>query len=310
MFKKIKEHFKNYTKRDYLMMFYHFFLVVIGNFLLAFGTAAFLVPYDIITGGISGIAIVLQSVIGGENKIDLYVLILNWVLFFIGLIFLGKKFTLQTLVSVIIYPFALSFIMRVIKPEEWLKFNNIDEFNTLLAAICGSVLVGLGCAITFKGGGSTGGLDILAFIGQKYFKIKCSIGAFVIDALIILCGFLVFRNLTSTVIGIIGAFLCSAMIEKVFIGYSSTFVAQIISDKYEEINDFIINTLGRGSTLLEAEGGYSNEHRKVIMVAFDRKEYTYLIENISKIDPKAFITITLSHEVNGEGFASFPKSKL
>ena len=149
-----------------------------------------------------------------------------------------------------------------------------------------------------------------AFIGQKYFKIKCSIGAFVIDALIILCGFLVFRNLTSTVIGIIGAFLCSAMIEKVFIGYSSTFVAQIISDKYEEINDFIINTLGRGSTLLEAEGGYSNEHRKVIMVAFDRKEYTYLIENISKIDPKAFITITLSHEVNGEGFASFPKSKL
>ena len=188
--------------------------------------------------------------------------------------------------------------------------DNIDEFNTLLAAICGSVLVGLGCAITFKGGGSTGGLDILAFIGQKYFKIKCSIGAFVIDALIILCGFLVFRNLTSTVIGIIGAFLCSAMIEKVFIGYSSTFVAQIISDKYEEINDFIINTLGRGSTLLEAEGGYSNEHRKVIMVAFDRKEYTYLIENISKIDPKAFITITLSHEVNGEGFASFPKSKL
>ena len=88
MFKKIKEHFKNYTKRDYLMMFYHFFLVVIGNFLLAFGTAAFLVPYDIVTGGISGIAIVLQSVIGGENKIDLYVLILNWVLFFIGLIFL------------------------------------------------------------------------------------------------------------------------------------------------------------------------------------------------------------------------------
>ena len=307
---KLKNYFKGYTKKDYLKFFYHLFLIFVGNLLLAFGTAAFLVPYDIITGGISGIAIILQSVVGGSNKIDIYVFVINWVLFFVGLIFLGKKFSLQTLLSVIIYPFALSFIMRVIKPEEWLQFNSEGELTTLLAAICGSTFIGLGCAVTFKGGGSTGGLDVLAFIGQKYLKIKCSVTSFVLDALIILGGFIQYKNLTATIIGIIGAFVCALMIEKIFIGSSSTYIANIVSDKWMEINDFIITKMERGCTILNGQGGYSKEERKMIVIAFDIKEYTKLLDAISKIDPRAFVTVTLSHEVNGEGFASFPKSKL
>ena len=100
------------------------------------------------------------------------------------------------------------------------------------------------------------------------------------------------------------------MIEKIFIGSSSTYIANIVSDKWMEINDFIITKMERGCTILNGQGGYSKEERKMIVIAFDIKEYTKLLDAISKIDPRAFVTVTLSHEVNGEGFASFPKSKL
>lgn len=319
MFKKMKEKFKNYTKKDWLKFFYNILLLIIGNFSLAFGTAAFLVPNNIITGGVSGIAIVLEKVLtpliikGDGSLVDVYVAILDIILFIIGLIFLGWEFSAKTLFSVCFYPLALSFIMRVMHPENWgfMTFNNPGEdFTLLLAAISGSVFVGLGCAISYKGGGSTGGVDVITFIVHKYLKIKASITSFFIDAVIILLGLIVFNNFNAMIIGIIGACVCSLMIEKIFVGYSSTYVAEIVSSKWEEINEFILNKMERGSTILYGEGGYTGEEKKIIRVAFDRREYAQIIGYVSKIDPQAFVTVTLTNEVNGQGFDAFPKKKL
>ena len=313
MFDKIKLKLNGYTKKDYLKLLYHFFLIVLGNVSLAFGTAAFLVPNNIVTGGISGIAIVVQSVFfKGTQVTDIVIFILNWTLFVIGLIFLGKKFSLQTLVSVIIYPIVYSLFVRVVKVDTFFHFalTNEEGMTKFLAAICGSVFVGLGCAVTFKGGGSTGGVDVITFIVQKYLKIKASITSFVIDAVIIVLGLFVFKDLAGSVIGVIGALVCALMIEKIFIGNSSTYKATIISEKYKEICEFVLNDLERGCTILEGTGAYSGEERKVLQVVFDRKEYTKLMDYIARVDKHAFVTIVLTHDVNGNGFNSFPRHKI
>ncbi len=315
MFKKLKDKFTNYTKRDWLKAAYHMFLLTLGNFILAFGTGGFLVPYKIITGGVSGIAIVLDEILtplfGVSSLADVYIWLLVVILFFVGLLFLGWDFSAKTLFSVIIYPFFNTLIMRVMKPENWIVFNNTSEsFTTFLVCIVGSTFVGLGCAVAYKGGGSTGGVDVITFIVQKYLKIKASITSFIIDSSIILCGLIVYKDLNMTIIGIMGAFVCSLMIEKVFIGASGTYVAEIVSDKWQEINDFILNKMERGSTIVHSEGGYTGDEKRMIKVAFDRHEYTELLDYISKVDKNAFVTVTLIHEANGLGFKSFPKKKL
>lgn len=315
---KIKAYFKGFTKRDYVRYFYHMFLVILGSFLLAFGTGAFLVPYNIVTGGLSGLGIIIQHAVGEETLVvDIVIMIANWVLFFIGLIFLGKKFSLQTLLSVIVYPLALSFILRVLKPENWIQFENVasatssydSRLTTLLASVCGSVFVGLGCAITFRGGGSTGGFDVIAFIGQKYLKIKCSVGTFLIDASIILIGLFVLKDISGVIIGIIGAFIVALIIDKVFIGASGSYIAFIVTDKYQEITDCIVKEIDRSTTTLDVVGGYSQEKKKMVKIVFSRKEYTKILEIISKYDTKAFVSITKAHEINGEGFSPLKKNR-
>lgn len=315
--KRIKAYFQGFTKRDYIRYFYHMFLVVLGSFLLAFGTGAFLVPYDIVTGGLSGLGIIIQHAVGEELMIvDIVIMVANWVLFFIGLIFLGKKFSLQTLLSVIVYPLALSFILRVMKPTEWIHLEQMTSsatfdprLTTLLASVCGSVFVGLGCAITFQGGGSTGGMDVIAFIGQKYLKIKCSVGTFFIDATIILVGLFVLGDLTGALIGIIGAFIVALIIDKVFIGSSGSYIAFIVTDHYQEITDCIVKEIDRSTTILDVVGGYTQEKKKMIKIVFSRKEYTKILDIISKYDTKAFVSITKAHEINGEGFSPLTSRK-
>ncbi len=310
---KIQNFFKNYTKKDYLRYFYHVFLIIIGTLFLTFGTAAFLTPYNIVTGGLSGIGIVIQNAFfkGNEatNVVDIVAVALNIITFIFGLIFLGKRFAFQTFLSVIIYSISLPLFMRVLHVDEWVKLEIISEqvtydprMTSLLAAVCGNVFIGLGCAMTFLGGGSTGGVDVFALIGQKYLRVKCATGTFILDATVIILGFIVSKDTSTTIIGIIGAFINAIIIDRVLLGSSESFIASIISDKYQEITDFVIAELDRSTTIIDAVGGYTNGNKKMIQVVFGRKEYTKLIDYIKKIDPSAFVSITRAHEINGEGF--------
>lgn len=305
---------KPMTKKEKLRFTYHVFLIIIGTLFLSFGTASFLTPYSIVTGGLSGLGIAIQNAFfggaSGETQVvDIVAVSLNVILFFVGLIFLGKKFSFQTLVSVIVYGVSLPLFMRILHVDTWFTLEKAVEgitydprFTTFLAAICGNTFVGIGCALTFLGGGSTGGVDVLALIAQKYWKIKCSLATFIIDSSIILFGFIVSKDIVTAVIGIIGAFISAAIIDKLFIGTSESFIATIISDKYEEINQFVIHDLDRTTTLISAIGGYSKGDKKMIRVVFGRKEYTKFIDFVRQVDPTAFISIAKAHEIRGEGF--------
>ena len=284
-------------------------LVVAGTLILSFGVAVFIIPFDLITGGVSGIAIVLNHVIKVEFfTVDVIITICTWGLFFIGLIVLGKSFALKTLISTVIYPIGISIFMKFTDPTFLngffcLKESQYSEISVILATTFGGICIGAGCAITFLGGGSTGGVDIISFTICKFFKrLKSSVVIFMVDALIVLSGMFVIGDIVISLLGIFSAFITAIMIDKVFIGSSKSFIAQIISSKYDIINKEIIEKVDRGSTIIDVIGGYTGEPRKMIMVSFTVNQYAEILNIIHRNDKTAFLTIHQAHEINGEGW--------
>jgi uncharacterized membrane-anchored protein YitT (DUF2179 family) len=187
---------------------------------------------------------------------------------------------------------------------------NNPALMVLLSSIFGGFFVGAGCAITFLGGGSTGGVDIVTFVLCKYFKkIKSSVSIFVIDALIVIAGFLINpeHDLALCLEGVLCAFICALVIDKLFIGSNKTFVAYIVTDKYQEITNDIIKKIDRTTSLIEVQGGYSKEKKMMVMVSFNIAEYNIIMQIVSSNDKKAFMTINRAYEINGEGFKPLEK---
>ena len=173
----------------------------------------------------------------------------------------------------------------------------------ILATALGGVCVGTGCAVTFLGGGSTGGVDIIAFSVCKIFKrVKNSVVLFIIDASIVTLGMFIIGDFVISLLGIFSAFVAALMVDKVFIGSSKSFIAQIISEKHEVINKEIIEKVDRGSTIIDVVGGYTGEPRKMIMVSFTVNQYAEMLNVIHRNDKNAFVTIHQAHEINGEGW--------
>ena len=285
-------------------------LVVVGTLILAFGTALFILPFDLVCGGISSIAIILNNLLGVDFiSIDTLITIITWTLFFIGLLFLGKNFALKTLISTIVYPIGISLFSKLYDPQFMNGIFCIDqsqysEIAILLAALFGGVLVGAGCALTFLGGGSTGGVDIFAFLICKIFKkLRSSVVIFCIDAITITLGLFVIQDLVVSLLGISSALISAIAVDKIFLGGSKAFIAQIVSDRYEAINQEIAVKLERTTSIIDIVGGYSGSSKKMLMTSFTMNQYTELLNIINHNDPKAFVTVHQAHEINGEGWS-------
>lgn len=295
------------SKKHLILIFKNISLIIIGTTVLAFGMAVFIIPFDLVSGGMTGIAIIINKLIP-TISIELTVTILTWVLFFMGIIILGRHFALKTLISTIIYPVVLSIFLKLLSPDIldgffMLEKTEYSEISIILASLFGGVFAGSGCALTFLGGGSTGGVDILAFSICKFFKkAKSSVVLFILDAATIFLGMFVLKDLVISLLGISTAFISATVIDKVFLGASRGFVAQVITDKWKEINKEVINKLKRTTTIFDVTGGFSQKNKKLIMISFTMTEYAELIEIISAFDDNAFIAIQRVHEINGLGW--------
>lgn len=301
------------TKQDIISVIKNIFLIIIGTAVLAFGTAIFIVPFDLVTGGVSGMAIVLDKIIPFALGVDFHITALTWMLFFLGLVFLGKSFAAKTLVSTIFYPILFTVFYDLVNPEVLgglfvLQNSSYHDIAVLLAAVFGGACVGAGCAITFIAGGSTGGVDVLSFIICKVFKkLKSSHVIFAIDAIIVICGIFIIEDIVLSLLGITSAFVCAAVIDRVFLGSSQAYVAQIVSNKSEEICRGVIEVLDRTATIVDAVGAYSGEPKKMLIVSFSMREYSDLMFIINRADPQAFMTISRAHENHGEGWTQEKK---
>lgn len=303
---------RNFTKSEILLYIKRFVIIMFANFLLAFASGIFLVPLKIITGGVSGIGIIVEKYLPGT--VDLTVGILTWGLLVVGLLLLGRKFFLKTLLSSIFYPLFFILVMRVpfFADIGQSLANNADLTTYLVCALFGGALSGVACAMNFAMGGSTGGVDVISLAVNKFFPIvKVSGVAFVVDASIIVSGMIVFWEkgnsayITQCLINILSALVFALMIELIYISRNKNIVVEIVSEKYLELNDFIQNKLDRGSTIYEAEGGYKSDKKKVIKTIIGKSEYYSFREDILRIDPHAFTTFTITQSVIGNGFSHY-----
>ncbi len=317
--------FKDLSKKDKALYILRIFAVVLGTIIVALGNLLFLVPLDINSGGLSGIGIIVRFFVHDDFKVLAYNIViwsLSIVLWVLGRIFIGREFAYKTLLSTIIFPLANSLFTMVPGVTDGINFladliktagnegGVITAGNYLLCSLFGGVFVGTGVAITFVGGGSTGGVDVLTFLIEKYAHIKQSIASFIVDGLIVVAGICCLvavkpEMLISCLSGIISAFITALVIEVIYIGSQSNYQADIISDKWEEISSYVQDELERGATIIPAKGGYHGDERIILRVVIDKRQYEKLKKYIAEVDPKAFITYTQTHATFGEGFKSY-----
>ena len=296
------------TREELLLQLKNLSLVILGTLVLAFGCAVFVVPFHLVTGGVTGLSIVIDHIFGGIVPIDVVIAVITWGLFFLGLFFLGWDFAIKTLASTVVYPIAISVFLHLVSPDFlggifYLHGSAHADIALIISSLFGGLCVGTGCALTFLGGGSTGGVDIITFIICKYFKkLKSSTIIFIVDATTVILGLFVIKDLILTLLGVISAWIAATVIDKIFIGGNGAFTAQIVSDKYEELNLAIREDVRRTTTMFVASGGYSREPKTVLSVTFTMRQYADLMNVIKRIDPTAFVSITRAHEINGEGF--------
>lgn len=295
-------------KKRLLKQINNYTAVIIGTFLLAFGSVIFLTKSELVAGGISGIAIIIQHFV--DIAIYDYLVAALTVLFWlIGLIFLGKDFALKTALSSLLYIGFTFLFKRVVFFDELAKTFAGEQLagNLILCGIFGGVFIGGGVSITFLGGGSSGGVDVVQLLLSKYTGIKESVSGFLIDGIIILVGMFSMQLWIQSLCGILSSFVTAVLIEIVYIKNQTAYQVDIISDKWEEISRYAQDELERGATIIRAEGGYKGEERVILRVVFDRFQYEKIKKYIASVDPKAFVTYTQTNAVFGEGFKKHSK---
>ncbi|KZE70250.1 YitT family protein [Paenibacillus sp. CMAA1739] len=264
-------------------------LIILGSFITALTFNMFLLPNRIASGGVSGLSILGEELLGLEPAYTQWGM--NIPLFIAGVLLLGKKYGLRSLLGSIMLP------LFVYVTKDWA----IPTTNPLLASLYGGIGVGLGLGTVFRGRGSTGGLAILAQIIHKYTGFSLSLCVMLMDGTVItLAGFTLSPE--RALYALIGLFVTGKVIDAVEMGLGYSKVAYIISNQKEKITQTILQDLDRGLTELAGRGGYTNEERPVLMVVVGQNEVTRLKTLVRLVDPEAFVIISNTREVLGEGF--------
>lgn len=267
--------------------------VLCGNFIIAVGVSFFIIPLNILSGGVAGIAIAIKPIFHIEPTVVINVLTIT--LFLLGVVVLGKKFALKTVISAIVYPLFITLLNN---------FGNemlITE-NRILASIYAGVCIGVGIGLVYRVGASTGGMDIPPLVINKYTGIALPTLVMCIDGATVIIGASVY-GIEAAMIGLVSVYVCGQTISKVItMGSFQAKNVMIISSKYEEVMKEIYQNIARGATILHAEGGYTREKKPVIMIVVTNKQFAELNRVVTKVDPEAFIVSSDANEVRGLGF--------
>ncbi len=289
----------NKFKNKYLIILSKYLTIMVGAILMAVSVNFVYEPMGLVTGGVSGLAIVIkrwtESLITGGLPIWLFTVICNVPLYLIAAKVKGLRFLISALFGTVAFIIAL-----IIVPIYDLK---LEDF--LLASILGGVIGGIGIGLVFSVQASTGGTDLLASLVQdKNRHISVPQILTVIDGFIIFIGALVF-GLGNALYATIAVFITAKISDGILEGLKFAKMAYIISDNYELIADAIMKQLDRGVTGVSATGMYSNKDRKMLFCVVSKKEIVKILEIAQKIDPKSFVIISDVREVMGEGFIEY-----
>ena len=266
-------------------------IVTIGTLIVAAGVFFFMLPSNVVAGSLTGLVMVLTNFI--PLKISVLTFILNAFLLIIGFIFIGKEFGGKTVYASVLLPIFLG-IFELAFPNNQSLTNDV-----LLDTICYLLVVSVGIALLFRVNASSGGLDIVAKILNKYAHIELGKAMSIAGMVTAFSSILVYDKKT-LVMSILATYANGIILDNFIDGYNRRKRVCILSTNYEQIQDFITNELKRGVTLYQAIGGYKKEEKTEIVTILTRSEYGALLNYLHSIDKSAFVTVSTVNEVIGE----------
>ena len=274
-----------------------------GIVLIACATYFFLVPNRFVTGGMTGLATILGTALPVLNTSQ-WLICLNILMLVVGFIFLGKMTGIWTVYCSLGYS-SLMLIFEEVFPRSSLPFTNGTLTDETFMELCVGILIyAIGTAIIFYAGASSGGMDIMALILQKYAKVDVGKAVLYVNTLIA-CGSIFFLpGVERAILSLVGLFANSFIIDSVIDNFNSCKYFVVITDKTELVSEYIMNTLHHGVTVSDAIGAYTQTKKGMVHTVCRRYEAIKLRSAIKKIDENAFIVITTSSEIIGKGFRS------
>ncbi len=260
--------------------------IAIGATIIAIGVNMFLAPHDIAAGGASGVGILIEAAFGVNRSVA--VLVMNVFLIGICYFLLGKESTIRIAIGSFIFPLALELVPRTMVTDD-----------RMLSVVYGSALFGIGAAILYRVGASSGGTTIPPLIFKKYFGLNTSIGLLFSDATVVFFNIFVF-GMESFLLAIFSLVITSIVMSYIELGTDRRIAVNIMSDeRSEEIKQALLTGLNRGVTVVPVTGGYSSENKEMLMMVLDKKEYPAALKIINLIDKKSFVITYSVAEVHG-----------
>lgn len=290
--------------KHFLPLVKDYVYIVIGLVIYAVGFTCFMLPYEITSGGVSGISgLIYYST--GFNAAFSY-LIINVFLMLIAWKTMGWQYCLRTLFATLVITFLIDYGQTLITGESGDMMKIIGE-QKFMACVLGGCLEGLGLGLTFLAGGSTGGTDIIASAINKHHSISLGRLLLIMDIVIVSCNWVVIHDIETLVVSYSTMFVSMNMVDYVINGARQSVQFMIISDRYEAIATRISNELERGCTVMEANGWYSKQRKPVLLVMAKKYERRDIYRIIHHEDPDAFVTMSNVEGVFGEGFDKIKK---
>lgn len=284
---------------------YAYLLVIVGSFLFAVGDVMFVNPYHLAPGGTYGLSNVLNTI--WEWKISYYAICMDIPLLLIGTWILGPKFGVKTVVSTILI-FAFTWVLESTWGYDPVIFDENGELDYFLNTVVAGLIYGVAIGLIFKSGATSGGSDIISMIIHKYTKVSLGTLVLIVDGCITLSTlFIPGATFRLPIYSIIVIFIESKMIDLVVDGVKSYRTVLIITDRVEDVRDYVLNTLHRGGTCFAGTGLFNGAERKMIYVTLERTDLVKLKSNLRLLDPNAFVNVINSSEIMGLGFKALPE---
>ena len=310
-------------KKNFKQQVVAYLMLIFGSALFAVGDVMFVNPYLMAPGGTYGLSNVLNTV--WPWKIAFYAICMDVPLLIIGTLILGPKFGVKTVVSTILI-FLFTLLLEslwgynpvihdgaiVASPVEGLNMVEIPNHggwfvpDYFLNTVVAGLIYGVAIGVIFRSGATSGGSDIISMILHKYTKISLGTLVLIVDSCITLTTFIAFGDIRLPIYSIILIFIESKVIDLVVDGIKSYKTALIVTDKLDEVKNYILNDMHRGGTCITGEGLYNGTERKMIYVTMERADFVKLRANLRNLDPTAFVNVIDSAEIMGKGFKELP----
>lgn len=289
---------------------WQWFLILAGSILVAVSFVLFLTPYQVVPGGVYGIGVVLNYLFP-EFQVGTYGLLLDIPLLLVAFRLFGKTIGAKTVGASIIAPLimnGLTFALGGTDPAVLLG-GKIDLSNDiLLACIFGGSILGIGIGLILKTHATSGGTDILAMALSKYGRISISRALLIVDSTVVIFGLVALNSWLLPLYSLVTIFVMTRVVDYIVNGGGGDKLLFILSDRNEQIKEFILRKMDRGGTYIHSAGMYTGNEKEMIFVVVSRREISQLRDQVRDADPEAFMIVVDASETLGEGFKTFENS--